>query len=163
MVKMTMFALDTKSQGQQRDRRESWALQQGAQGEARILQGLFDPRNGPLVAMQFFGLLNAAVCAARFESRISGFHALSFEFVLKHCQMSIHFARQVTLGRSVTENVLELRETVPHGSPSPSGLPCWMETVYIIGQFVVMCTDSDHMTLNQNSFKRLGPTICRVL
>jgi hypothetical protein len=31
--------------------------------------------------------------------------------------MSIHFARQVTLGRSVTENVLELREKASHGSP----------------------------------------------
>src|SRR5262249_29866726 len=50
---------DTQSQGQQRDRGESRALQQGAHSVARILQGLFDPRNGPLVATQFCGLLDA--------------------------------------------------------------------------------------------------------
>jgi hypothetical protein len=113
--------------------------------------------------MQSFGFLDAVLCAARFESRIRGLHALSFEFVLKQCQMSIHFARQVTLGRSVTENVPELREKASHGSPPPSGLPWWIETVYIIGQFVVMCTDSDHMNFNQYSFKsvsRLQRKVC---
>ena len=64
---------DTKSQGQQRDRGESRALQQSAQGVARILQGLFDPRNGPLVAMQFFGLLDAAERAARWSRASAGF------------------------------------------------------------------------------------------
>ena len=48
-----------KSQGQQRARGESRALQPRAQSVARILQGLFDQRHGSLVAMQFFCLLDA--------------------------------------------------------------------------------------------------------
>ncbi len=60
--------------------------------------------------MQFFGLLDAAVCAARFESRISGFHALSLEFVLKHwfflC-VRMRIQRHDTLGnrRDMTADV----------------------------------------------------------
>src|SRR5262249_5187082 len=65
---------DTKSQGQQCDRGESRALQQGAQRVTRIVQGLFDPRNGPLVAMQFFGVLDAGSVTEDVELREKASH-----------------------------------------------------------------------------------------
>ena len=102
MVKMAMFAPIPRAKVSSATAVvQSRALQQGAQGVARILQAIRRPTDGLLVAMQFFGLLDAAVCAARLESRISGFHGLSFEFVLKNwffLRVRMRIQRHDTLG-----------------------------------------------------------------
>ena len=74
---------DAERQGEYGDGGKSWSFQKTSTGEAQVREGLFQPKDGALLAMQLLGLLHTAVSAPGFHPRLFGTHATPHELIFE--------------------------------------------------------------------------------
>ena len=75
---------DSQSESEYCYQREPRAFPQSSKSKAQILQQRIEKWNGALLAIQFFGLLDAAECATSSVARVSRTHAAVNVFLCEH-------------------------------------------------------------------------------
>jgi hypothetical protein len=81
-----------------------------------ILQHLFQPDEGTLVAMEFLGLLDTTVDSSRYSPGLFRSHTAALKIILKQRQMRNNFPRQISLRASTEKEVFELGEETSYDS-----------------------------------------------
>ena len=81
-----------------------------------VLEKLFQPHEGALVAVQFLGLLHAAVGAPGRQARLGWSQAPADEIVLDEREVRLDFADHFAVRALAMQKVAKLGEEPAHGS-----------------------------------------------
>ncbi len=89
---------------------EGGAFAQGAQAVAEVLEGLFDPQEGALIAMGLLGLFHSGHGTPGGEACFFRRQAAALEVVGEQSEMRCDFAREILFGALVREEAAEFAQ-----------------------------------------------------